>query len=133
MSVQNPFGLHTITPYLIVSDVKTFIEFLSRIFPLQQRGDIRYRDDGTIMHAEVKIGDSVLMMGEPDGKVTAMRSALYAYVENCDSAYKKALEAGADPISPPANYPHGDRYAGIRDPWANIWWLVTHTGNKTKD
>jgi PhnB protein len=131
MSLQNPFDLHTITPYLIVSDVKTLIEFLSRIFPVTRRGDIHYRDDGSVRHAEVKIGDSVLMMGEPEGTIKAMRSALYVYVQNCDEAYVKALEAGANPLAPPADYPHGDRYAGIRDPWANIWWLVTHAGKKT--
>ena len=60
---QNPFGLHTITPYLIVEGVSPLIQFLQRVFDAELRGDPHYRKDGTIKHAEVQIGDSVVMDG----------------------------------------------------------------------
>ncbi len=130
---QNPFGLHTATPYLIVDDVATLIEFLKQVFDTELRGNPQYRDDGTVKHAEVKIGDSVIMMGEPTRDFGPMPATIYLYVDDCDTRYKKALEAGAIPMIKPENYPHGDRYGGVKDPVGNIWWVVTHIGKPTKD
>ena len=127
-SKQNPFGLHTITPYLIVDDVTTLIEFLRSVFDAESRGDPQYREDGSIKHAEVRIGDSVVMMGEPMGKTGPMPATMYLYVEDCDTTYKNALAAGATSVLEPDNYPHDDRYGGVKDPVGNIWWIVTHIG-----
>lgn len=125
---QNPFGLHTITPYLIVDDVSTLMDFLQRVFEAEIRGDPHYREDGSIKHAEVKIGDSVVMMGEPMGKSDPMPATMYLYVNDCDATYKKALAAGGTSVLELDNYPHGDRYGGVKDPVGNIWWIVTHIG-----
>ena len=125
---QNPFGLHTITPYLVVESVSGLLEFVQDVFDAETRGDPRYREDGSIQHAEVKIGDSVVMMGEPTDDTGPMPSMLYLYVDDCDATYAKALAEGAISVSEPDNYPHGDRYGGIKDPAGNIWWVVTHTG-----
>ena len=129
---QNPFGLHTITSYLIVEDVSALIQFLHRVFDAESRGDPRYREDGSVKHAEVKIGDSVVMMGEPMDEIGPMPAMMYIYVEDCDAVYKKALEAGATHVMEPENYPHGDRYGGVKDPVGNIWWIVTHIGKQHK-
>ena len=126
---QNPFGLHTITPYLIVEDVRAQVAFVQSIFGATLRGDIRMRDDGSVMHTEVQIGDSVIMMGEPMDGFGAMPSTLYLYVDDCDVTYREAIAAGAVSVTEPADYPHGDRYGGIRDMNGNIWWVVTHVSD----
>jgi uncharacterized glyoxalase superfamily protein PhnB len=127
----NPFGLHTITPYLIVENVERLIDFLKNVFEAKLRGEINYRDDNSVQHAEIKIGDSIIMMGELSPKFPEIRptsSGMYLYVDDCDVVYEKALKFGGHSISVPLDYPHGDRYAGIKDFTGNIWWIVTHIG-----
>lgn len=125
-SDSNPFGLHTVTPYLIVPEVARLIEFLIELFGAKQRGDKQLRGDGSVQHAEVQIGDSVVMMGEPTGDFTAAPATLYTYVDDCDATFAKAIELGATAVIEPENYPHGDRYGGIKDASGNTWWVVTH-------
>jgi len=126
-SSSNPFGLNDITPYLLIDGVKELIPFLQQVFGAQLRGEIKYREDGTLMHTEVAIGDSVVMMGTPPADFEAMPAQLYVYVKDCDKTYLKALELGGISVAEPQDYPHGDRYGGIRDSSGNIWWIVTHT------
>jgi uncharacterized glyoxalase superfamily protein PhnB len=126
MTKQNPFGLHTVTPYLVVEDVDRLILFLQEVFLGELRGDIHYRDDGSIKHAEIKIGDSVIMMGSLIKNFDSTSATLYIYVPDCDLTYELALKKGATSISPPENFPHGDRYGGIKDPTGNNFWVVTH-------
>ncbi len=130
MNKSNPFGLHTVTPYLIVTDVKKLVNFLQTVFDAKMRGDFAYRSDGTVQHAEVVIGDSVIMLGEPIDDFKASRCTLYVYVEDCDATIERALAAGAESVLQPQNFPHGDRYGGVRDFVGNIWWIVTHVGKK---
>ena len=125
-----PFGLHTITPYLVVENVSALIQFLQKVFGAESRGDPRYREDGSVKHAEMKIGNSVVMMGEPMDDIGPMPTMLYLYVDDCDATYEKALAAGATSVLELANYPHGDRYGGVKDPVGNIWWIVTHVGKQ---
>ena len=128
---RNPFGLHTITPYLVVEGVAALIEFLQQVFEAEPRGELLYRDDGSVKHAEVKIGNSVVMMGEPMDGIEPMPGMLYLYVDDCDATYRKALAAGASSVTELDDYPHGDRYGGIKDPVGNVWWIVTHIGKQT--
>ncbi len=127
-SQQNPFGLHTLTPYLVVDRVVALIAFLQDVFEASPRGVPRYRADGTVRHAEVNIGDSVVMLAEPAGPLGPMPSCLYAYVDDCDARFARALAAGATNILEPETAAHGDRFAGVRDPFGNVWWIVTHVG-----
>ena len=125
-NTKNPFGLHDVTPYLIIEGINDLIPFLKSVFGAELRGEIRYRDDGSVMHTELTIGDSVIMMGEPMEGFQAMPSTLYVYVEDCDKSYQKALDLGGVSVAEPRDFPHGDRYGGIRDGSGNIWWIVTH-------
>lgn len=78
------------------------------------------------MHAEVKIGDSVIMMGEPMGDFKPMPGSIYLYVKDTDATYRKAIQAGAVSIMEPADQFYGDRSAGVKDPLGNFWWIATH-------
>jgi len=118
----NYHDYHTVTPYLIVPNVPRLLEFLAEAFDAKER--IRLgRPDGSIMHAEVTIGDSVVMMGEPTEKTGPMPASIFLRVADADAAYCKALQAGATSISEPVDQPHaGERYGGVIDPCGNRWW-----------
>jgi PhnB protein len=120
-----PDGFHTITPYLTIPGVPKLIEFLKQAFDAKEIERMQ-RPDGTVQHAEVKIGDSILMMGEPQGQWTARPGALYVYVGDVDSTYRRALQAGATSLSEPADMFYGDRNAGVQDPSGNTWWIAKH-------
>ncbi len=120
-----PKGYRTVTPYLIVPGVVKLLDFLKRAFNAKEKFHIM-RPDGTIWHAEVKIGDSSIMMGEPMGEFGPMPASIYLYVENCDAVYQRALGAGGVSVMKPTDQPTGERYGGVKDPSGNIWWIATH-------
>jgi len=120
-----PDGYHSVTPYLVVSGVATLLDFLTQAFEAHELRRMP-RPDGTIMHAEVRIGDSRVMMGEPMGAAPPMPASLYLYVNDVDAVYTRALHAGATSTSTPADQFYGDRSAGLKDPVGNQWWIATH-------
>jgi PhnB protein len=120
-----PEGYHSVTPYLTVQGAAKLLDFLQQAFDAKvtERMD---RPDGRIGHAEVRIGDSVVMLAEASDQWKPMTGGIYLYVEDTDAAFKRALEAGAVSIMEPANQFYGDRNAGIKDPAGNFWWIATH-------
>lgn len=118
-------GFSTVTPYLLVEGVARLLTFLPTAFNAQVLAR-ESRPDGAIMHAEVKIGNSMLMMGEAGGGFAPMPTSIYLYVADCDAAYKQALQAGATSVFEVTDLPSGERYGGIKDPCGNIWWVATH-------
>ena len=78
------------------------------------------------MHAEVRVGDSIIMLGESGGPFPPMPTCLYLYVPNTDAVYKASLNAGGTSIREPADQFYGDRVAGVKDPSGNQWWIATH-------
>ena len=126
MSVKyKPDSYHSVTPYLVVREVTKLMDFLARTFgaAVVERMAL---PDGTILHAEMSIGDSRVMMGEARGEMKPMPATLYVYVPDVDATYAKALEAGAVSVRPPANQFYGDRSAGVRDACGNEWGIATH-------
>ena len=121
-----PDSYRRVTPYLIVGGVAGVIDFLKQTFDAEEVHPRMSRPDGAIMHAEVKIGDSILMMGEPVGMLPAMPGGFYVYVNDTDASYQRALAAGATSVMAPANQFYGDRNAGVKDQAGNIWWIATH-------
>jgi PhnB protein len=116
---------HTVTPYLVVRDVARLLDFLTEAFDASERMRVP-RPDGSIMHAEVTIGDSIIMMGEPTGDVPATPGAMFLRVPDADAAYQRALDAGATSIAEPKDQLHaGERYGGVKDPCGNLWWPAT--------
>jgi PhnB protein len=121
-----PDGYHTVTPYLIVRDVPRLLDFLQQAFGATEL--IRApRPDGSIMHAEVAIGDSRVMMGEASMSSPPMPGCVHLYVVDTDALYHLALQAGATSLHEPGDQFYGDRMAGVQDPVGNHWWIATHT------
>ena len=120
-----PEGYHTVTPYLTVQGAARLIDFLKKVFDARETERFE-RPDGTIGHAELRIGDSVVMLGDVQGESKATSSAMYVYVNDADTIYKQALEAGATSVMEPADQFYGDRHGGVKDPAGNYWWIATH-------
>jgi PhnB protein len=119
-----PDGYHTITPYLMVPDVSVLVDFLKRAFNAKQF-DWNVGPDGTVAHASVRIGDSMLMMGAARGSWKAEPITLYMYVQEVDYVYQTALAAGAESVQEPRHEFYGDRTAAIKDPAGNRWYIAT--------
>ncbi len=125
MSVKTPpAGYHTVTPYLTVPGVAALLDFLKKAFGAREIERME-RPGGGIIHAEVTIGDSKVMMGEPMQEAKATPASLYLYLEDVDAVYKRALAAGATSLREPANQFYGDRVAGVKDPSGNEWYIAT--------
>jgi uncharacterized glyoxalase superfamily protein PhnB len=120
-----PEGHHTVTPYLVVHGVPQLLDFVHQAFGAVEVHRTAL-PDGTIMHAEVRIGDSIVMMGEAPSGSRPMLGSLYLYVPDADAVYRSALEAGATSLTEPADQFYGDRSAGVLDPLGNHWWIATH-------
>ena len=127
-----PEGYHAVTPYLVVRDVNGLIAFLQKVFDAKE-GERMPRPDGSIAHAEVRIGDSTIMMGEAIGSEEIMPAMLYVYLEDTDTAYQRALAAGATSLREPRDEFYGDRSAGVQDPFGNQWWLATRLEEVSED
>jgi len=120
-----PEGYHTITPYLVVDKATEFIDFLVRAFKATEVSR-HSRPDGSVAHAEIKIGNSIIMLSDSMESFPANRVMLYMYVEDTDALYNSLLSFGAESIQEPMNLYYGDRNAGVRDKWGNMWWIATH-------
>lgn len=120
-----PDGFHTLTPFLVVQGASTLIDFLQQAFEATEI--FRMADaDGAVMHAEVRSGDSIIMMGEASGEHKPMPGGMYLYVNDVDAVYKRALQAGGTSQMEPANRFWGDRQGGVKDPAGNLWWIAAH-------
>jgi len=121
-----PDGYHTLTPYLVADGADKVISFMKDAFGAKAVFEPMMRPDGKIMHAEFKIGDSVLMIADSSERAKATAGMLYVYVPNVDAVYQKALKAGATSVMEPANMFYGDRSGGVKDPAGNHWHIGTH-------
>lgn len=119
-----PEGFRTVTPYLHVHHADRFIDFVKQAFGAEQL--MRFdTPEGRVMHAAVRIGDSVLEMGDPDPNLPV---ALHMYVPEVDAVYERALAAGASSLHEPTNQSYGDREGGVKDPFEITWYISTHQG-----
>jgi PhnB protein len=121
-----PDGFHTITPYLIVEGVEKLIAFMKEAFGAEPTHRPTKRPNGSIMHATLRIGDSMLMLSDASQHAKASPVMLYLYVPNVDAAYQRALKAGATSVMEPADQFYGDRSAGVKDSFGNQWFFGTH-------
>ena len=124
MTDSIPKGFHSVTPFLMVDNVEELITFMENGLGATKVSAL-HQISGKIMHAQMKIGDSMLLVGDSMGKPT-MPQSLYIYLDDTDSAHLRALEAGAVNIKMPEDQFYGDRNAGVQDKFGNMWWLATH-------
>ena len=126
-----PEGYHTVTPYLVVQDIEALITFLKEAFDAEETERVP-GPGGTTRHAEIRIGDSVVMMGAARGK-PPIPGMLYVYTEDVDTTYSRALKAGGESIAQPENQFYGDRTAGVTDSQGNIWYMATRVENLSEE
>jgi PhnB protein len=120
-----PDGYRTVTPYLIVQGVDEVLDFMQQAFAAEEK--VRMTDEkGSTNHAEFRIGDSLVMVGEASERWSPMPGVIHLYVEDCDAIYRRAVEAGGTSVQEPEDQFYGDRMAGVRDVAGNMWWIATH-------
>ena len=120
-----PKGLHNVNVYMHPLRAEPVITFLKRSFGAQEIA--KYASpDGVVHHAQIRVGDAVLEMGEAHDPYQPMQTTFYVYVPDCDAVYQRALSAGAKSIQAPADQPYGDRNSGVIDPFGNTWYIATH-------
>lgn len=126
-----PEGFHTVNPYLVVNGAARLLDFMARAFGAAVIGEPFKGPDGTIMHAVVRIGDSVAEVSDAPAEPT--HAALHMYVEDTDAAYRRAMEAGGTSLREPATTVYGDRSAGVKDPAGNSWWIACHVEDVSRE
>ena len=119
-----PDGYHSITPGMNLKDADKAIEFFKKAFGAEERERI-VGPDGKIMHAEVRIGDSIVMLGEAQRDPVRTLGAML-YVNDADTVFSRAIDAGATVKLPMADMPWGDRAGRVLDPFGNEWFIATH-------
>jgi PhnB protein len=116
----------TVTPFLVPpEDAIGLIEFIKNVFGAREMG-LYKSPEGKLQYAALVVGDGVLEFGEATG---FPRPAIFLYVPDADATYRKALEAGAKTVHPPADQPYGDRMGTIEDAWGNTWYIAQHLGH----
>ena len=120
-----PDGYHSVTPYLTVADAGAQIDFLTKAFGAEEQ--YRHTDDkGHVGHAEVRLGNSMIMIGQAREQWTPRQAGFYLYVEDVDAVYKRAVAAGGKSLRAPTDEAYGDRCSGVEDSQGNQWWIGTH-------
>jgi uncharacterized glyoxalase superfamily protein PhnB len=122
---HKPENYSTVSPYLIVNDAGATIEFLKRAF-----GAIELRrfpdESGKLMHAEVRIDDTVIMLADPaPPDWLPVSGYVHIYVQDVDATYKKAIEAGATSVQEPVKKQDEDKRGGVKDVGGTTWWIAT--------
>ena len=118
-----PQNYQRVMPYLILENAPGFITFTQKVFDAKETQKLM-RDENTIMHAEVMIGESTIMFAEATEKFKVSNADLFVYVDDADETYKTALKNGGSVVNELANQPYG-RSGGIKDPFGNVWWVTS--------
>ena len=120
-----PAEYSSVSPYLMVRNAQGVIDFLRQALGATE---LRRFDmpDGTVMHSEVRIDDSVIMLAEGSDAYPAFPAWLHVYVRDVDATYRRALDLGAESVQEPRqNEGEADRRGGVKDPAGNVWWIAT--------
>lgn len=117
-------GLRTVTPYFHPRGAAKMIEFLHAAFDAETVE--RFDEPGGVAHAKIRIGDSIIEMGDAHGEFQPTPMTMHLYVPDTDAVYKRAIEAGATSLREPRDEPYGDRGAGVQDAFGNRWFIATH-------
>jgi PhnB protein len=119
-----PPGYGTVFPYMIVSDMNRFVDFVKAVFDAKELGRT-VRPDGRVANCRLRIGTTSFMVSAGGGDFPSIPAMHYIYVEDTDATFAKALANGAKKIMDPADMPYQDRQGGVIDPCGNTWWIST--------
>ncbi|MDE1725026.1 MAG: VOC family protein [Thaumarchaeota archaeon] len=141
MTKPIPDGYHSITPTLTIRDASSAIEFYKKAFGATEVSRFLGPDGKTIMHAEIKIGDSLVMLGEENQQMGMLSpkstgstsSGIFLYVDEVDAVFDKAISAGAKVKMPVTDMFWGDRFASVEDPYGHAWAIATHKKDMTHE
>src|SRR6478735_5854574 len=131
-AIPLPDGYHTVNAYVVVAGASAFIDFACSAFGATEH-ERMMAPGGLIGHAEVRIGDSILMLTDAKVDHPAAPCSLYLYLDDVDEAHRAALDSGATSVQEPADQFYGDRSGGVVDPFGNTWWLATHLEDVAPD
>lgn len=127
MSSHKPGGYTTVSPYLIVDGASRTMEFLVRVFDAVELR--RFPDStGKLMHAEVRVDDTVVMLADGGVGWPPIASQVHVYVPDVDATYTRALKAGATSVQEPVKKDDADKRGGVKDPGGTTWWIATKVG-----
>jgi PhnB protein len=127
-----PEGYHTVIPYIVVPGVAKLIDFAKQAFGATEV-HVSKLPGGSVMHAEIKIGDSIIMMGEGGASAKTFLAMLHLYMEDVDAVYRRAIQAGGKSLREPADQFYGDRSGAVEDSFGNQWWIATHIEDVTPE
>ena len=119
-----PSGHQTIMPYLILKGASRFIDFCKKVFDAKDSNQQVLRDDGTVMHAEIILSGSTIMVTDETKDWSQQNANLFVYVPDADETYQKALDNGATSLMGLSDQDYG-RTCGVTDPFGNIWWITS--------
>lgn len=122
----------SITPYLVIPRCAEAIELYKQVFGAEELMRMPM-PDGSIAHAELKIGDSILMLASGGAQWPATSSLICLYVEDCDAVFERIVKAGAEVVEPVSDKFYGDRAGSVRDPFGQRWSIMTHTEDLTPE
>src|SRR5262245_25457322 len=141
MTKSIPDGYRTVTPYITVKGAAQAIDFYTRAFGAKPGERMNGPDGKSVMHAEIKIGDSMIMLSDEFPQMGSRSpqtlggtsGSLFLYVPDVDAAFKRAVDAGAKAVMPPADMFWGDRFGKVTDPFGHEWALATHKEDLSHD
>ena len=122
-----PEGYPSLAPYLVVPDAHRVIGFLTATFQATV-ARVFEREDGSVMHAELRLDDSIVMLGQAAESWPPVPCHLHVYVPDVDATYANAVENGGEPVQEPAKRDDPDRRGGVKGPGGNTWWISTQVG-----
>jgi uncharacterized glyoxalase superfamily protein PhnB len=132
MPMNLPDGYHSVNPYIVATDARALMAFLAEAFGATPH-ELIESSDGAVNHAEVRIGDCLVMLTQAMPEFPATPCHHYLYLDDVDATYRRALAAGATSVREPEDQYYGDRVAGVTDQGGNTWWLATHLEDVAPD
>jgi len=121
--IKIPEGYQQVMLYLIIQNAAAFMDFMMKVFDAKEKYKVM-RDEHTIMHGEVSLGECTVMFAESTDAYSVQNAGLFIYVANADETFQKALDAGATEVMPVSDQSYG-RSGGVKDPFGNTWWVTS--------
>lgn len=131
-STETPAGYTTIAPWVVTDDTGAFLDFVTQVFDGEELARVM-TEDGSIGHGEIRVGDTVVLAFDRRPDWETMPSLLRVFVPDADDAFSKAAAAGARLITSLSDNAFGQRGGRIKDPFGNIWWVMSHVEDVAED